>query len=311
MPIKIPDRSPTMKILETEGVELIGLKTAARQDIRPIRVLLLNLMPMKVKTEVQIARLLSHTPLQVELSLLTTESYQPTTTSSEYMREFYRTLSELRDEWFDGMIVTGAPVERMPFEAVDYWNELCDIFAWARRRVFRRFHLCWGAQAALYAEYEIPKEEYRDKLFGVYEQRVVAPNSALLRGFSDSFLAPVSRYTGVPRASVEKVADLEILAESDEAGLCLLQNRRGDVYMLNHLEYDTETLRDEYVRDLTTEKAALFPKNYFEDNDLTRKLVNRWRPHGYLLFSNWMYRLYEDVPYDPSGFHWAGGARGR
>lgn len=292
-----------MKILEREGIELIGLKSAARQNIRPMRVLLLNLMPMKVKTEVQIARLLSHTPLQIELSLLTTASYQPTTTSSDYMREFYRTLSDIRQEWFDGMIVTGAPVERLPFEEVDYWNELCDIFVWARRQVFRCFHLCWGAQAALYAEYRIPKEAYRDKLFGVYEQRVVSPKSALLRGFSDTFVTPVSRYTGVSRASVEKVEDIEILAESDETGVCLMENRRGDVYMLNHLEYDTETLRDEYVRDLTKEKAKLFPKNYFEDDDLTRKPVNHWRPHGYLLFSNWIYRLYEDVPYDVGVSH--------
>lgn len=302
MPIKIPDRSPTIKILETEGIELIGQRTAARQDIRPMRVLLLNLMPMKVKTEVQIARLLSHTPLQVELSLLTTESYQPTTTSTEHMREFYRTLSDVRDEWFDGMIVTGAPVERMPFEAVDYWEELCDIFAWAKRRVFRRFHLCWGAQAALYAEYGVPKEAYGEKLFGVYEQRVLAPRSALLRGFTETFMAPVSRYTGVPRAGVEKVADVEILAESDEAGICLMENNRGDVYMLNHLEYDTDTLRDEYVRDLSAEKAISVPKNYFEADDFTRKVINRWRPYGYLLFSNWMYRLYEDVPYDPRDY---------
>ncbi|HXZ00770.1 MAG TPA: homoserine O-succinyltransferase [Stellaceae bacterium] len=298
MPIKISDRSPTIRILETEGIELIGRKTAARQDIRPMHVLLLNLMPMKMKTEVQIARLLSHTPLQVELSLLTTESYQPTTTSSDYMREFYRTISDVRDDWFDGMIVTGAPVERMPFEAVDYWAELCHIFAWARRRVFRRFHLCWGAQAALYAEYGVPKEAYRDKLFGVFEQRVLAPRSALLRGFTDSFMAPVSRYTGVPRAGVEKVAELEILAESDESGICLMENSRGDVYMLNHLEYDTETLHDEYVRDLRAEKTISPPKNYFENDDVTRQAVNRWRPYGYLLFSNWMYQLYEDVPYD-------------
>jgi homoserine O-succinyltransferase len=298
MPVKVPDRSPTANILEAEGVEIIGYKVALQQDIRPLRILLLNLMPAKLKTEVQIARLLSHTPLQVELSLLTTASYQPRTTPAEYLKEFYRTLADIRDEAFDGMVITGAPVERLPFEEVSYWPELCEIFQWAERRVFRRFHICWGAQAALYAEFGVAKESYPEKLFGVYEQRVAAPRSALLRGFSDTFPAPVSRYTGISRADVEKVADLAVLAESAETGLCLIENRRGDVYMMNHLEYDTETLRDEYVRDLKAEAAIALPANYFAGGDPQRAPVNRWRPYGYLLFSNWMYRLYEDAPHD-------------
>jgi homoserine O-succinyltransferase len=298
MPVKVPDRSPSASILEAEGVEIIGTQVALHQDIRPLRILLLNLMPAKLKTEVQIARLLSHTPLQVELSLLTTASYQPRTTPAEYLREFYRTLSDIRDETFDGMVITGAPVERMPFEAVSYWPELCEIFDWARRHVFRRFHICWGAQAALYHEYGVSKEAYREKLFGVFEQRVLAPRSPLLRGFSDAFPAPVSRYTGITRADVEKVPGLTIVAASPKTGICLVENRRGDAYMMNHLEYDTETLRDEYVRDVAAAETIALPANYFESDDPQRPPVNRWRPYGYLLFSNWMYRLYEDSPHD-------------
>lgn len=300
MPIKIPDRSPSARLLESEGVELIGSNLAARQDIRPMRVLLLNLMPTKIQTEVQLARLLSHTPLQVELSLLTTRSYQPTTTAAEYMKEFYCTLPEIEGERFDGMIITGAPVERMPFEAVGYWRELCEILSWARRRVFRRFHLCWGAQAALYAEYGIDKETYAKKLSGIFEQRVRAPHSPLLRGFPETFPAPVSRYTGVERKAVEAAADLAILADSPESGICLIENKRRDVYMLNHLEYDTETLHDEYLRDLGKEQATGIPTNYFEGDDPSRSPLNRWRPYGYLLFSNWIYQLYRDTPYDLS-----------
>jgi homoserine O-succinyltransferase/O-acetyltransferase len=298
MPVKVPDRSPAADILEKEGVDVIGSTVAIHQDIRPLRILLLNLMPAKLKTEVQIARLLSHTPLQVELSLLTTASYQPQNTSATYMQEFYRTLGDIKDEAFDGMVITGAPVERMPFEAVSYWPELCEILEWARRRVFRRFHICWGAQAALYAEHGVRKEAYAEKLFGVFEQQVKAPRSPLIRGFSDSFPAPVSRYTGIVRADVEKVPELTIVAEAPETGICLVENRRGDAYMMNHLEYDTETLRDEYVRDLKAEATIGVPANYFSGDDPARPPVNRWRPYGYLLFSNWMYRLYEDTPHD-------------
>ncbi|MBM3601253.1 MAG: homoserine O-succinyltransferase [Alphaproteobacteria bacterium] len=298
MPIKVPDRLPTAKILEGEGVELIQDATAVRQDIRPMRILLLNLMPMKVKTEVQIARLLSHTPLQVELSLLTTASYIPTTTPAEYLKEFYRTLEQVREERFDGMVITGAPVERMPFEEVAYWQELREIFEWAKRHVFRRFHICWGAQAALYVDYGIGKVAYPDKLFGIYPQRVREPHSPLLRGFPDEVFTPVSRYTGISREDVAKHSDLRILLDSDETGLCLLQNRRGDVYIMNHLEYDTDTLKDEYVRDLTAESHIAVPKDYFPGNDPSKRPVNMWRPYGYLLFSNWIYHLYEDTPYD-------------
>jgi homoserine O-succinyltransferase len=304
MPIKIPDRSPSTSLLRAEGVDVIGQATAARQDIRPLRVLLLNLMPAKVKTEVQLARLLSHTPLQIELFLLTTESYQPTTTSAEYMNEFYCTLADVCGDWFDGMIITGAPVERMPFESVAYWRELCAIFDWARRHVFRRFHICWGAQAALYYYYGISKQNHMNKIFGVYEQRLVAPDSALLRGFSDAFPAPVSRYSGIKRLELEGIADLQILAEADPpAGVGLLENRRGDVFMLNHLEYDTGTLAEEFFRDVGKQQSVQVPVNYFDSDDPSRLPLNRWRPFGYLLFSNWIYKLYEDAPFNPEHPH--------
>ncbi|HSK38407.1 MAG TPA: homoserine O-succinyltransferase, partial [Arenibaculum sp.] len=298
MPIKIPDNSPAELILKDEGVDIIRDRVALRQDIRPLRILLLNLMPTKVNTEVQIARLLSHTPLQVELSLLTTASYRPTNTSAEYLQAFYRTLDEVRSRRFDAMVVTGAPVERLDFEEVDYWQELLEIFDWAKTNVFRRFHICWGAQAALHAEYAIDKEPLPEKLFGVYEQIVREPRAKLLRGFPDRFPTPVSRYTSVSRAAVEAQPDLRILVDSHETGVCLMDNvSRGDVYILNHVEYDAETLRDEYMRDLIREPGIRAPLNYFENDDPEGAPRNAWRPFGYLLFSNWIYMLYEDTPY--------------
>jgi homoserine O-succinyltransferase len=303
VPIKIPDNSPAEQILSNEGVELIYSGVALRQDIRPLRILLFNLMPIKIATEVQIARLLSHTPLQIELTLLTTSSYAPTHTSAEYLGTFYRTLEEIQTTRFDGMIVTGAPVEHLPFEAVTYWNEFQEIFAWSKGHVFRRFCLCWGAQAALFSEYGIDKVLVPKKLFGVFEQHVLDPKSPLLRGFPERFPTPVSRYAIVPPGTVGQHRDLNVLVDAFETGPCLIESRStGDVYMLNHLEYDTDTLEQEYLRDMSMGQYIEGPTNYFEDDAAKRTPRNTWRPFGYLLFSNWIYLLYRDTPFDLSNF---------
>lgn len=299
MPIKVPDNSPAERILGEEGVEIIRDKVALRQDIRPLRILLLNLMPTKIATEVQIARLLSHTPLQIELNLLTMSSYQPSNTPQEHLRAFYRGLDDIWTEHFDGLIVTGAPVEHLAFEEVAYWPEMIEVLAWARRNVFRQFHICWGAQAALYARYGIQKVKMPSKLSGIFDQVVADPSAPLMRGFPDRFPAPVSRYTGTDYADIERFPELRILASSPETGPCLVEERNtGNIYMFNHLEYDTSTLADEYQRDLQKFGTMQEPANYFEQNAAERRPVNRWRPYGYLLFSNWTTLLYRDTPYN-------------
>lgn len=301
MPIKIPDNLPARKILEREGVLVIDEHDAIRQDIRPMRIALLNLMPEKIKTETQITRVVGSTPLQVEMTLIKTSSYTPTNTSSEHMLAFYVPWSQVAAEKFDGLIVTGAPVEEMDFEAVDYWSELTEIFDWARTNVFRTFNVCWGGQAALYHYYGVPKHGLNRKISGVFEHRVVTPNSVLLRGFADRFLVPVSRYTETRRSDIEKVPGLRILAESDDAGLCLVEDRNlNQVYMFNHLEYDTDTLANEYRRDIEGGRNIHVPENYFPDDDPRQAPVNSWRGHGHLLFSNWINDMYQHAPFDIS-----------
>jgi homoserine O-succinyltransferase len=299
MPIKIPTNSPAEKILTDEGVELIESEAALRQDIRPLRILLFNLMPMKLATEVQIARLLSHTPLQVELKLLTTDSYTPQNTSPEHLQAFYATLNEIRDEKFDGMIVTGAPVEQLPFEDVRYWREFLEILEWSKHNVFRRLHLCWAGQAALWAEYGIEKVVLDEKVFGLFEQRIMTEKHPILRGFPDLFVTPASRYSEVRPEDIEACEELEILVGSESSGVCMVGNRRsGDIYMFNHLEYDTDTLKLEYLRDLQQAPDVGLPHNYFVDDDSNTTGPNVWRPLAYLMFSNWTYWIYEDVPHD-------------
>ncbi|MFQ5784593.1 MAG: homoserine O-succinyltransferase [Alphaproteobacteria bacterium] len=301
MPIKIPDDLPARRVLEHEGVLIIREHDAIRQDIRPMRIALLNLMPEKIKTETQITRLIGATPLQVEMTLLKTSSYTPTTTPSEHMLSFYKPWADVADEKFDGLIVTGAPVEEMAFEDVDYWNELTGIFDWARTNVTCAFNICWGGQAALYHYYGVPKYPIENKLSGVFDHRVVTPNSAMLRGFADTFAVPVSRYTETRRADIEPIPDLAILAESDEAGLCLVKDRAlNQVYMFNHLEYDTETLANEYRRDVKAGRDIAIPKNYFPNDDPTQPPVNSWRSHGHLLFANWINAMYQSTPFDVS-----------
>jgi homoserine O-succinyltransferase len=300
MPIKIPDNLPARRILEQEGVLLIRENDAIRQEVRPMRIALLNLMPEKIKTETQLARVIGSTPLQVELTLLKTSSYTPTNISAEHMLAFYVTWNEIADQKFDGLVITGAPIEEIPFEEVDYWAEIREIFDWARDNVSRTLNLCWGGQAALYHYYGVPKHAMSEKLSGIYEHRVVSPNSTLLRGFPDRFLVPVSRHTETLRADIEAVPGLVVLAESNEAGLCLIEDKAlGNVFMFNHLEYDTETLANEYARDQAAGRDDVpVPRNYFTDDDPSQPLRNTWRGHGHLLFLNWINDMYQYSPID-------------
>lgn len=300
MPIKIPDDLPAKKTLVEEGVVVISEHDAIRQDIRPLRIAMLNLMPEKIKTETQISRLIGATPLQVEMTLLTTSSYIPTNTSREHMLAFYKPWEEVAAQKFDGLIITGAPVEEMDFEKVDYWTELTEILDWANTNVFRSFNICWGAQAALYHKYGVPKYLLPRKLSGVFAHRVNRRNSELVRGFNDQFSVPVSRYTETRRRDVERHPDLEILIESDDAGICMIEDRsNGDVHIFNHLEYDTRTLSDEYNRDLKARPDEVHvPEHYFPGNNPALTPANTWRAHGHLLISNWINATYQHAPFE-------------
>ncbi|MDJ0951052.1 MAG: homoserine O-succinyltransferase [Alphaproteobacteria bacterium] len=301
MPIKIPDDLPARRTLEKEGVPVIREHDAIRQDIRPLRIALLNLMPEKVKTETQFGRVLGATPLQVELYLLTTSSYTPSNTPQEHMLAFYAPWEKVAHQKFDGLIVTGAPVEEIPFEDVEYWQELTEIFDWAETHVFRSFNICWGGQAALYHHYGIEKYPLGEKLSGVYTHRVAAPASPLMLGFDDQFPVPVSRYTETRSEDIQRVDGLQILAESDQAGLCMVEDHNyGAVYMFNHLEYDTQTLRNEYERDVKAGREIHVPENYFPGDDPSQPPLNVWRSHGHLLFANWINDTYQHTPFDLS-----------
>jgi len=301
MPIKIPDDLPARRELEAEGIEVISERDAVRQDIRPLKLALLNLMPEKIKTERQLARLLGGSALQVELNLLQTATYRPTNTPPEHLLAFYKTHDAVRDEKFDGLIITGAPVEELPFEEVVYWQELTEILDWARTNVFSTFNICWGAQAALFHQFGIPKYPIGSKLSGVYPHRLATAHTEILRGFDDVFDVPVSRYTEVKRVDVERHDALDIVAESDEAGVCLIQNATArQFYMFNHLEYETPTLGDEYHRDLQSAHPNPVPDYYFPGDDAAATPVNRWRSHGHLLIRNWVSIVYQGTPFDIS-----------
>ena len=297
MPIKFPDNLPARRILEDEGVVVIDEHHAIRQDIRPLQIAVLNLMPEKIKTETQLARVIGATPLQVELTLLTTGSYQAKTAAADHMLKFYQTWETVADDKFDGLIITGAPVEEMPFEEVDYWPELAGIFDWARTNVTTCYNICWAGQAALYHHYGIPKYQLERKIFGVFEHRIATPGSAIMRGFPDRFLVPVSRYTETHREDIEKVENLDIVACSDVAGLCLIEDRAlNQVHMFNHLEYDTDTLRNEYRRDVEAGRDIQVPADYFPNDDPAQPPLNRWRGHGHLLYGNWVNMMYQRAP---------------
>jgi homoserine O-succinyltransferase len=303
MPIKIPNDLPAFEKLQQEGVRLIAENEALRQDIRPMQVALLNLMPEKPKTETQLARLLGATPLQVELTLLTTSTYRPNTVPLSHLQAFYKTWEDVRHRKFDGLIITGAPVEMLPFEEVKYWHELTGILDWSRTHVHSSFHICWGAQAALYHFHGVPKHTLPAKRFGVFNHHVIERHDSrrapLMRGFDDYFLVPVSRHTEVRAADLPTGSGLEVLAVSNAAGLCLLHEPdHRTVYMFNHLEYDTYTLHDEYCRDRATRADVSLPVNYYPDDDPEKPPRNCWRAYAHLLFGNWINEMYQTTPYE-------------
>ena len=298
MPIKIPNDLPARLTLEKEGVMIMTEDTASRQDIRPLRIGLLNLMPNKIRTETQFARLIGATPLQVELSLIKITRHVSKNTSNDHMIAFYNDWESIRHEKFDGLIVTGAPVELLEFEAVTYWDELQQIYDWTQTNVQSTFNICWGAQAALHHFHGVPKHALAKKAFGVYRHKNLSPVSPYLRGFSDDFSMPVSRWTENWRSELPKDRRLEVLMESEEASLCFIaDNPHRQLYMFNHIEYDTNTLGEEYFRDTEAGKAISMPVNYFPGDNPKKPPENRWRSHAHLLFGNWINEVYQSTPY--------------
>lgn len=299
MPIKIHDSLPARGVLEEEGVLVMGETDAVRQDIRPLRIGVLNLMPNKIVTEAQFARLIGATPLQVELELVRITNHVARNTSMDHLISFYRPWEDVRQERFDGFIVTGAPVEHLPFEQVSYWDELRRIFDWTQTNVHRSLNVCWGAQAALHHFHGVPKHDLPEKAFGIFHHENLVPASPFMRGFSDDFYVPVSRWTEVRREDLPGNRGLTVLAESRDTGLCLVDDAsHRSVHMFNHLEYDTGTLAEEYYRDVAAGSAIAMPRNYFPQDDSTRKPENRWRSHAHLLFGNWLNEMYQTVPFD-------------
>lgn len=300
MPIRIPNDLPAVKTLLNENIFVMPEKRAVTQDIRPLRILLLNLMPNKIATETQLSRLLGNTPLQVELELIHTSTYHSKNTSSEHLLAFYKTFEDVKDQTFDGMIITGAPVEKMEFEEVEYWEELCEIMEWTKTHVHSTFHICWGAQAGLYYHYGIKKYPLENKLFGVFEHTADYKNSMLLRGFDDKFFVPHSRHTTIKREDIEKVKALKIVASSEKAGIYAVLTENGkQVFITGHSEYDANTLSNEYFRDLDRGDKIDIPENYFPDDDATKQPVVKWRSHAHLLYSNWLnYFVYQTTPFD-------------
>ena len=300
MPIKIPNELPATRVLEDENIFVMTETRAITQDIRPLRILLLNLMPTKIDTETQLSRLLSNTPLQVELYLMHTATHKSQNVSEEHLTSFYRTFSEYKDEYFDGMVITGAPVEKLEFEDVDYWEELCEIMEWSKSHVHSTFHICWGAQAGLYYHYGVRKHMLDKKMFGVFPHKADYVRSILLRGFDDVFPVPHSRHTTVLREDIEKVPELNILASSEEAGVYAISSKNGrQIFITGHSEYDRGTLEREYLRDKNAGLPIGVPKNYYPNDDDTKEPMVSWRSHANLLYSNWLnYFVYQTTPYD-------------
>ena len=300
MPIQIPNDLPAAGTLKQENIFVMPERRAVSQDIRPLEIVLLNLMPTKVATETQLSRLLGNTPLQVHLELMHMSSHKSKNVSQDHLLNFYKTFDELKDRKFDGMVITGAPVEQMDFEEVDYWDELCRIMEWSKTNVHSTFHICWGAQAGLYYHYGVNKKPLGEKLFGVYPHRADYKRAILLRGFDDTFMVPHSRHTTVLREDIEKVWDLRIIASSDQAGVYAVQTKGGrQIFVTGHSEYDGETLRNEYLRDKKLGLPIHVPENYFPDDDDTKEPLVTWRGHANLLFSNWLnYFVYQTTPYD-------------
>jgi homoserine O-succinyltransferase len=300
MPVKIPNTLPARTTLERENIFIMDEERADHQDIRALRVAILNLMPTKIATETQLLRLLSNSALQVEVTLLHTATHDSKNTDADHLLNHYLTFNDICTQKFDGLIVTGAPVEQMPFEEVDYWKELTQIFDWAETNVESTFYICWGAQAGLYHRYGIPKYDLPHKMFGVFEHRVLSRTESLLRGFDDVFLAPHSRHTEIRREDIEPVRDVQILAESDEAGVYIVGSRDGrHLFITGHSEYDPLTLKSEYDRDVNKGLPINIPGNYYPHDDPSQVPTVRWRGHANLLFSNWLnYYVYQVTPYD-------------
>jgi homoserine O-succinyltransferase len=300
MPVKIPSTLPARTVLENENVFVMDEDRAIHQDIRALRVAILNLMPTKIATETQILRLLSNSALQVEITLLNTATHESKNTDADHLLEHYVTFEDVKQEKFDGLIITGAPVEQMPFEEVDYWGELVQIMDWAETNVESTFNICWGAQAGLYHRYGIPKYDLPRKMFGVFEHRVLSRTESLMRGFDDYFFAPHSRHTEIRREDIEKVPDLTILAESDEAGVYIVGSKDGrHLFITGHSEYDPFTLKGEYDRDINKGLPIHVPNNYYPKDDPQKSPIVRWRGHANLLYANWLnYYVYQVTPYD-------------
>lgn len=300
MPIKIPNDLPATQTLLNENIFAITETRAITQDIRPLKILVLNLMPTKITTETQLARLLGNTPLQVEMELIHTKTHESKNTPQDHMIAFYKTFDDIKGENYDGMIITGAPVEQMPFEEVEYWDELCEIMEWSKTHVTSVFHICWGAQAGLYYHYGIGKKPLPEKMFGIFPHTVEYKNSMLFRGFDDEFMVPHSRHTTISREDVEDNPRLKILASSDEAGLYAIMSPKGrQIFIMGHSEYDAGTLKKEYLRDKNAGLPIKVPKNYFPDDDDTKEPLSTWRSHANLLYTNWLnYFVYQSTPYD-------------
>ena len=301
MPIRIPDKLPARQTLVDEGVMVMDDNTAARQDIRPLRIGLLNLMPNKIRTETQIARLIGATPLQVEMTLVRVSDHKSKNTAEDHLISFYKTWDEIKQEKFDGFIITGAPIELLDFEQVDYWPELQQIFEWTRTHVHSTFNICWGAMAAAYHFHGIPKYDLKQKAFGVYRHRNLDPASPYLSGFSDDFQIPVSRWTEMRTSDIEQHAGLQLLMDSDDTGPCLISEKEGKrLYIFNHIEYDSSSLKEEYDRDVANGTPIEVPHNYYPTDDPAQDPKNRWRSHAHLLFGNWINQIYQTTTFDLS-----------
>ncbi len=300
MPIKIPNKLPAAETLTKENIFIMTETRAITQDIRPLKILLLNLMPTKIETETQLARVLGNTPLQIELELIAPKSHVSQNVSPEHMLAFYKSFDDIKERNFDGLVITGAPVENMPFEEVDYWEELCRIMEWSKTHVHSTLHICWGAQAGLYYHYGIKKIQLPQKLFGVFEHTVEEPNFMLFRGFDDRFKVPHSRNTTVSREDIERVPELKILASSKKAGIYAIKTDGGkQIFLMGHAEYDRDTLKKEYLRDVTAGVPITVPENYFPDDDPDKSPLVTWRSCAHLLYGNWLnYFVYQTVPYD-------------
>ncbi|HFI0481092.1 TPA: homoserine O-succinyltransferase [Streptococcus suis] len=300
MPIKIEKSLPAVDILREENIFVMDSVRASHQDIRPIKILILNLMPQKIVTETQLLRLLANTPLQLEVEFLCMVSHESKNTHSDHLEQFYKTFEQVKDGFFDGLIVTGAPVENLPFEEVDYWQELTQVFEWSKTHVYSTLHICWGAQAGLYARYGVPKHAMAQKLSGVYSQEVSHPTCSLMRGFDDEFRSPHSRYTEVKEEDISHLKNLLVLSKGEDVGLSILASKDlREVYSFGHLEYDRDTLAKEYQRDCLAGKNPHVPENYFKDNDPTSRPSLSWNLPAAQFFTNWVnYAVYQETPYD-------------